>query len=270
MKTVHFISGLPRAGSTLLSGLLKQNPRFHAGMSSPVAGLVTDMLGGMSAANEYSVFISDEQRTRLLRGVIENYYGEEFAADVVFDTNRAWNSRLSLLKILYPNSKVIACVRDVPWIIDSFEQLIQKNALSPSSLVGYKPGTTVYHRADTISNGDGVLGYAYNALKEAFFGPNASQLMLVQYETLVHQPLRVLDAIYQFIGEPSFAHDPMNISFEADEFDRKAGTPGLHAVRRQVEVKTRKTILPPDIYHRFERDAFWRDPALNVNQVQIV
>ena len=33
---IHFISGLPRSGSTLLAGILRQNPRFHAGMTSPV------------------------------------------------------------------------------------------------------------------------------------------------------------------------------------------------------------------------------------------
>ncbi|MBD9680249.1 sulfotransferase, partial [Pseudomonas sp. PDM18] len=36
MQNFHFISGLPRSGSTLLSAILLQNPRFHAGMSSPV------------------------------------------------------------------------------------------------------------------------------------------------------------------------------------------------------------------------------------------
>ncbi|MFB8797203.1 MAG: sulfotransferase [Microcoleus sp.] len=34
----HFISGLPRSGSTLLAALLRQNPRFHAAMTSPVWG----------------------------------------------------------------------------------------------------------------------------------------------------------------------------------------------------------------------------------------
>lgn len=33
---IHFISGLPRAGSTLLAGLLRQNLRVHAAMTSPV------------------------------------------------------------------------------------------------------------------------------------------------------------------------------------------------------------------------------------------
>ncbi|MGA8585530.1 MAG: sulfotransferase [Roseiarcus sp.] len=32
---LHFISGLPRSGSTLLAALLRQNPRISAGMSSP-------------------------------------------------------------------------------------------------------------------------------------------------------------------------------------------------------------------------------------------
>ncbi|MEG5055281.1 MULTISPECIES: sulfotransferase [unclassified Microcoleus] len=34
----HFISGLPRSGSTLLAALLRQNPRFHSAMTSPVGG----------------------------------------------------------------------------------------------------------------------------------------------------------------------------------------------------------------------------------------
>ena len=53
-QTIHFISGLPRAGSTLLAALLKQNPRFHAHMSGPVATDLRRLLGAMSGRNEYS------------------------------------------------------------------------------------------------------------------------------------------------------------------------------------------------------------------------
>jgi hypothetical protein len=31
---IHFISGLPRSGSTLLAAILRQNPHFHATISS--------------------------------------------------------------------------------------------------------------------------------------------------------------------------------------------------------------------------------------------
>ena len=37
-KKYYFMGGLPRSGSTLLSSILNQNPRFYSGPSSPVLG----------------------------------------------------------------------------------------------------------------------------------------------------------------------------------------------------------------------------------------
>ena len=269
LQRIHFVSGLPRAGSTLLAALLRQNPRFHAGMSGPVAGLLGSLLGEMSGRNEFSVFIDDAQRQRVLRGVIENYYADT-PAEVVFDTSRAWCARMGVLRTLYPEARVIACVRHMPWIIDSLERLIRRNALQPSSIFNYTPGGTVYSRADGVASGEGMVGYAYNALKEAFFGEDSANLMLLQYETLSSDPGKALAAIYEFIGEPAYAHDFAQVDYDASAFDAKAGTPGLHTVRPKVGAIERETILPPDVFRRFENDAFWRDPALNKRGVRIV
>lgn len=88
MAKMHFISGLPRSGSTLLAAILRQNPRFEAGMSGPLAGLFGALLGQMSARNEYSVFIDDARRERVLRGLFEAFYAGS-RAEVIFDTSRA-------------------------------------------------------------------------------------------------------------------------------------------------------------------------------------
>ncbi len=239
-------------------------------MSGPVGGLFNTLQGEMSGRNEYSVFITDAQRRRLLQGLFENYYGEEFSAEVVFDTNRIWCSKLRILKELFPEAKVIACVRHMPWIIDSVEQLVRKNAFQPSSIFNYQPGGTVYSRSEGLANGDGMVGFAYNALKEAFYGEDSANLMLLQYETLTGDPAHAMKAIYDFIGEPAFAHDFDNVSYDANEFDLRAGTPGLHTVRKKIEARERRTILPPDIFRRFENDAFWRDPQLNLRGVRVV
>jgi hypothetical protein len=58
-KVIHFISGLPRSGSTLLAASLRQNPRFHAGISSPVASLFMALQAAMSRRNEAAVFIDE-------------------------------------------------------------------------------------------------------------------------------------------------------------------------------------------------------------------
>lgn len=270
MRSIHFISGLPRSGSTLLSALLRQNPAFYANMSGPLAGMVNVMLGEMSERNEYSVFISDAQRRRVVRGLFENYYGEEFTADVAFDTNRIWCAKLPLLCELFPNVKLIACVRHVSWIIDSVEQVIRKNALRPSTIFNFQTGGTVYSRSEGLANGDGMVGYPYNALKEAFYGEHAQHLLLLQYETLVRDPAKAMAAVYDFIGEPPFRHDFQNVQFDASEFDTRAGTPGLHAIGKTVAAQERATILPPDVFRRFENDAFWLNTQANTRGVKVV
>jgi sulfotransferase len=270
MPPVHFISGLPRSGSTLLAALLRQNPRFHAHMSSPLAGMVDAMLGEMSDRNEYATFISDEQRRRVLLGLFAGYYGEEFAAQVIFDTNRTWCAKLPVLSRLFPDFKVIACVRHVSWIVDSLERAIQRNALRPSFMVDFQTRGTIYHRVEGFAMGEGIVGHAYNALKDAFFGEHAQHLMLLQYETLVRDPAMAMAAVYDFIGEPQFRHDFDNVHFDASEFDERTGMPGLHAVGRKVAAQERATILPPDVFRRFENDAFWRHAPSNLRGVRVV
>lgn len=267
----HFISGLPRSGSTLLAALLRQNPRFHASMSGPVGGLFNNLIGEMSGRNEFSVFISDRQRKRVLRGLFSNFYEDDLDKDVIFDTNRLWCSKLRALRELLPDARIIACVRHVPWVVDSIERLVRHNAFQPSAIFNFVPGGTVYSRADALVGGDGLVGYAYNAVKEAFFDELArDNLMILQYETLVNTPAYALSAIYDFIGERPFEHDFNNVSFSASEFDIRAGTPGLHDVRPKVAKVERQTVLPPDLFRRFESDAFWREPTLNVRSVRVV
>lgn len=239
-------------------------------MSGPVAGLVGGLLSSLSARNEFSVFIDDDKRRSVIKSVFDSYYADS-TAEVVFDTSRSWCARMSLLNELHPHSKVIACVRQMPWVIDSIERLVQKNVFQPSSIFGYMAGGTVYNRSEAVAKGDGMVGYAFNALKEAYFGEFAAgRLMLLQYETLVADPKKAINALYEFIGEAPFEHDFENIEFDATEFDLKAGTPGLHEIKPRIVNQQRKTVLPPDVFNRYLKDAFWAEAANQREGVLIV
>ena len=271
IRGIHFISGLPRAGSTLLAALLRQNPRIHAGMTSPVGSLFLALLHEMSQQNESAMFISDRQRAGVLRGVFDAYYAEIGADRLVFDTNRLWTSKLPALAALFPDARVICCVRHVPWILDSLERVIRRNHFEPSRIFNFEPGGTVYSRVEGLGASTGMVGFAWNALREAYFGEQADRLLLVTYETLTERPHDALDAIYDFIGEPRFTHDPDNVVYaDATEFDARLGTPGLHSVGKSVRTTPRQTVLPPDLFRRFEPDSFWRDASVNVRGVRIV
>ena len=157
-------------------------------------------------------------------------------------------------------------------MLDSIENLIRRNAFELSGIFNYEPGGTVYSRIDGLAKGDGMAGFAWNALREAVFGPQADRLLLVRHESLTSDPLRTLAAIYDAIGEPLFAHDPEHIEPALDmiEFDTRLGTPGLHDVRSSVRAETRATILPPDLFAKFEADAFWEDTAKLPRSVRVV
>ncbi len=269
---IHFISGLPRSGSTLLAALLRQNPRVHAGMTSPVGSVFSAMLRATSQENEGAVFIDDDQRARLLHGVFTAYYADLAPTKLIFDTNRLWTTKLPALAQLFPDSRVICCVRNPAWVIDSIERLIRRNRFELSRIFNFDSGGTVYSRADGLGSGTGMVGFAWHALREAVFGEHADRLLLVRYESLTTNPLGTLAAIYNFLGVPLFGHDPAHIEpyYEGIEFDARMGTPGLHEVGSAVRAQPRPTILPPDLFARFERDAFWEDPANLPAAVRIV
>ncbi len=267
---IHFISGLPRSGSTLLSAILRQNPRFHAMMTSPVGAIYLAMLEATSRKNEASVFISQDQKQALLTGVFDNYYHAIGREKVVFDTNRIWCAKMPALSQLFPRARLICCVRHIPWIMDSVERLIRRNAFDLSGMFGYEAGGSVYSRVNRLALSDGMVGYALDCLREAFYGGWADRMILVTYEALARDPARTMAELYDFIGEPGFAHDFDNVEYSADDFDEALGSPGLHTVRRKVDFIDRPTVLPPELFQRFENDAFWMNPELNVHGVRVI
>jgi sulfotransferase len=161
---------------------------------------------------------------------------------------------------LFADAKFIACVRDLSWVIDSIERIIQRNVFTPSSIFDYKPAGSVYTRANGVVAQDGMVGAPYDALKQACFGGQRENLLLLQYETLTTDPGKAMHAIYGFIGEPMFDHDFGHIDYDVTGFDERAGTPGLHTVRGRVSAEPRETLMPPDLFNRFINDAFWSDP----------
>jgi len=261
-NNIHFISGLPRAGSTLLAALLRQNPRFHASMTGPMGGLLTALQREMSQGTEYGIFIDNEQRAKILTAVFDAYYHKIHPHQVVFDTNRMWTTKLPVLTSLFPQAKMICCVRNVGWVLDSIESLLRRNYLEPSKIFNFEPGGTVYSRVEGLASNTGMVGFSLHALREAVFSEQADRLMLVRYETLTADPLGTLAKIYEFIGEPLFAHDPAHIEpcREAVEFDQRLGTPGLHNVGSSVCQIHRRSILPTDLFKRHEAFSFWEKP----------
>ena len=260
MKEFYFISGLPRSGSTLLSAILRQNPEFYADISSPLQGLVASTINVITNS-ESNHLIDEDRRKHILKSVFNAYY-DAVKPQVVFDTSRNWTAKTSLLKDLYPNTKIICCVRDLPWILDSFERIVAKNSLYSAALTDDEAKQTVTTRCDALMDvkKEGQVVKPYYLLEEGLL-LNPDMIMLVEYESLCKHPESVMREIYGFIGKPYFDHDFKNVEYENEVFDKALNMKSLHTVRKEVTWIERPSILPNSVWDKYSGKEFWRTPA---------
>ena len=260
MKEFFFISGLPRSGSTLLSAILRQNPEFYADISSPVQGLVASTINVITNS-ESNHLIDEDRRKSILRAMFNAYY-DAVEQPTVFDTSRGWTARTSLLKTLYPKTKIICCVRDLPWILDSFERIAAKNSLWNASLTDDEASQTVTTRCDALMGvkKEGQVVKPYYFLEEGLL-LNPDMIMLVEYESLCKKPESVMRELYDFIDKPYFSHDFDNVEYDNEVYDKALNMKSLHTVRKQVSWQERPSILPKSVWEKYAGKEFWRTPA---------
>lgn len=260
MRKYHFISGLPRSGSTLLSAILKQNPKFTTGISDPLHSYVKSIIRDTGTAAGMEAVVDISKRRRIIHGLFDSFYSGD--RQVCFNTNRAWTSDTALLKDLYPEFKMIVCLRDIPWILDSFEVLNSKNPYTIKPLYHHQDLGNVYDRCHmlmgNIPNFAGYVGGPLSNVRHSVACAERHQILYVEYDHLVSQPAAVVEQIYAFLGEPLFKHDFNNVEDSHDEFDAGAKIDGLHKVRRKIQPMQRRTVLPEDLWNNYSGNTFWK------------
>jgi len=254
-KKYHFITGLPRAGSTLLSSILRQNPRFHSSITDPLATLVKGVVESSQDGPGMKSEVPIERRKNIVRHLFEGYY-QDVDKEVIFNTNRAWTLLTGITRDLYPKAKHIVCVRDINWVLDSFESAHRRNPFSTNTVTGGHSGT-VYTRTDELMSDSGVVGFPYVGIKQVITGPDRDLVFIVEYDQLCKKPNDIIRALYNFIDEPYFEHDFDNVEASWDEYDAEIGIK-LHDVRKKVEWRERNFILPPDILNKYANMEVWR------------
>jgi len=254
-KQYYFISGLPRSGSTMLSAILRQNPNFHADISDNLFGHIMSV---SHVENETKKIPLNEIRKNMIHGMFDGYY-KHVDESVVFNTNRGWTAQTHILKYLYPNTKMIVCVRDILSVVNSIESAHRKNLLKGSATTG-PIHTTVYDRVKEWMGEHGFVNSCYNNIKQSLYSNETDMLLFVEYDDLCKNPEATLRRIYDFIEKPYFEHDFQNI--ENDEswkkFDEHIGIE-LHTVHKEIFYKERKSIIPIDAERKLKDLEVWRD-----------
>ncbi len=239
---IVFLSGMPRAGSTLLANLLAQNPAFHCTSTNDlldVMCLVRDRWMQLSGFQAQGLKAVEPRIRNLLRGMIAGFYIEEFAAEkTVFDKSRGHLSKIELLEmILGEPIKLVVPVRDIRDVVASFEKIWRKSVLTDHPLAGADVFRclTLQGRAERLCDLTGTIGYPVAALQDVYDRGLADRLVIVPYHELTHDPVGTVARICYECGLEPFTCDPWHVEQVTVENDTVYGMPDLHRVRPVVE-----------------------------------
>lgn len=257
MKKFHFITGLPRSGSTLLTSVLNQNPKFYSNITDGLAGLVKGVNENIDNAPGVSSIVSVEKKKKVIRDMVYSYY-YDVDKEVIFNTNRGWSYLTFIMKELFPDSKFILCVRDIPLILNSFESAHRRFPFNKNTI--FTSESSVYERMENLmQEKTGLVRFALDGLKQAITSGEKSNLMIVEYEQFCINPEGMMSSIYNFLQEEYFQHDFNNVEYSFDEYDQQVGILDLHTVRKKISFNpVKELIIPPDIVGKYSNMEVWR------------
>ena len=158
---------------------------------------------------------------------------------------------MALLADLYPQARVICCVREVVWIIDSIERMLRKPTSGLASLQlrtralrlrTRRDPDALRHRPDRTS----LELPARSLVRRVFLSASAPRLQKARLSSG-----RTMRRLYTALGESPFDHDFSNVANAAAEYDAALGMPGMHTVSQRVEYRERPTCLPPDMLAKY-------------------
>ena len=257
---MHFISGLPRAGSTLLENILAQNPRFNATATSGIMDIMFGVRNSWNNLVEFKAAPNDEGLLRVLQGILNSYHNSD---KITFDKSRGWLSQLEMAEeVLGRKAKVLVPVRDMRDVVASFEMLWRKNApyrqLAQESN-DYFNWQTQQGRVNAWLSNTQPVGLAYNRIKDAVHRGFADRMLFVQFDDLTTNPEQTMRAIYSFLGEEYYeGHNFDHVEQVTSENDEVHGIKGLHTIRNKVEPVSSKweQVLGSDFINLDELN-FW-------------
>jgi hypothetical protein len=257
-KTLHFLSGVPRSGSTVLAAILNQNPMTHV---STTSGLGAALDGLATAWHQNNLLVdNDPERKKLahtMRGVIDAFY-ETTDKPIVIDKARNWPIPVimhAMNQVLGRKPKIIATVRSIPDCMASFVRVAKPDNLDEFVING------------SLAN---HLKGSYLTLQQGCsYDPES--FLFVEYEDLLADPKAQLDRIHTFLDLPAFEYDFSNIDGAPvkEDDENLHGYAGLHDIKPVLE--RQHTESPKDVlkhhYAQFCQPEFWLDRPRTVPEL---
>ena len=248
-KTYHFMAGLHRSGSTVLSAILNQNPEVYSSPNTDLLKMLYTLELEIPEYESYRAGLLFSNYDSAMRKMADSFYAP-IEKSVIIDKNRGWGTPYNwnnLSPYLNDQGKVILTMRPILEVLASFVKISKESQKTTKDqpylnsdlwVSSYRNQTDAIVDNLMMPNGeiDRALFSISNLLKN-----HRDQVYVVWYNDLIKSPQNTLNGIYDFLGLDRYAHDFNNI-VEVDKHDDLSGygVVGLHDIKKKLAASKTK------------------------------
>lgn len=251
-KNIFHLVGMPRAGNTVLGGIINQNPNLQVSPLSPLSRTVSTLHQSFEGESWENFDWSAEQ-DNLARKVAQAWYSDYKAKNII--DRGQWFPEV--VKRLSDNPKVVILQRDIfevfasfiKWANENIDNFIYSNVTSrkPEDVMSY---LAQYGNVQSCAR----MIYTYQKYLEE---NNDIDVMYIDYKDLTGDTENVINNLYNFLEVDSFQHDLNNIKdfkFEGQKYNDNRTGQNLHKLKEgSIETSTHdiEWLFPRNLYTRW-------------------
>jgi sulfotransferase len=207
-KKYHFLSGLPRAGNTLLGSILNQNKNISVTANSSVSEMMYRIETVQYQVPGVHNFPDIKSLENVNKNILINYYSD-WKSKFIIDRS-CWGTpdNLEMLKKYCPNEiKIIVPLREITEVLASFIKWAQEN---PNNFLDHFE--TVEEKCDFLMNPQGQIIKQLYSIHNLMRDENKKYTLFLHYNDLINDPQKSIEKVYEFLKIRKYNHHYENLS----------------------------------------------------------
>lgn len=206
-KTYHFMAGLPRSGSTVLTALLNQHPDVYASSQSDLVNMLFGLNEQIPNYESYKAGMFHDGYKNVMNNMASNFYAH-IDKPVIIDKNRGWGAPYNwdnLSHYVNPKRKVILTMRPILEVLASFIKVSEKSEKITGEPAYLNQDFWVTHyrdkrdaQVDYIMRLNGELDRAIFSIANLLKN-HPESVHIVWFNDLIENPQDTLNEIYDFL-----------------------------------------------------------------------
>lgn len=230
-KKIFFLAGLPRAGNTILSCILNQNPKIAVTPNSFLFSLIEKI---MSIKEEpvYKNAPNLKNLNNVLKNVYNNFYSSWDQQYIIERSGAGNDLNFNFIKdYIDKEVKIIFMYRPVLEILASFVDWANKN---PNNFLHKQYSSNVESICDGLLSPNGLITKNLKGMANLLLPQNKKHVCFIQYEDLVKNSKKTITKIYNFLNIPLYNHTFKNfkqLNVNGIKYDDSILGNNLHTIK---------------------------------------